>query len=81
FAYHLLARQEADPKAFFHATLETGRETYVDLEQTVPVHIIYRTAISDAQGEIGYRRDIYGRDAEIWKALARTGVSLPGVQG
>ena len=81
FAYHLLARQEADPKAFFHATLETGRETYVDLEQTVPVHIIYRTAISDSQGEIGYRRDIYGRDAEIWKALVRTGVSLPGVQG
>lgn len=81
FAYHLLARQEEDPKAFFHQTLGTGRETQVDLDQAVPVHIIYRTAISDAKGEIGYRRDVYGRDAKIWKALSRTGVSLPGVQG
>ncbi|MEM6578452.1 MAG: L,D-transpeptidase family protein [Pseudomonadota bacterium] len=81
FAYHLLARQEADPEAFFQATLDTGRETYVDLDQTVPVHIIYRTAVSDARGKIGYRADVYGRDAKIWKALARTGVSLPGLQG
>lgn len=81
FAYHLLARQEDDPKAFFHDTLATGRETYVNLDQPVPVHIIYRTAISDARGKVGYRRDIYGRDADIWNALTRTGVSLPGVQG
>ncbi len=80
-AYHLLARQEADPQAFFHATLDTGRETRVDLAQPVPVHIIYRTAVSNARGEIGYRRDVYGRDAQIWNALSQAGVSLPGVQG
>ncbi|MEM6482396.1 MAG: L,D-transpeptidase family protein, partial [Pseudomonadota bacterium] len=81
FAYHLLAVQEDDAEAFFASKLATGRETQVDLEEPVPVHIVYRTAISDAHGEVGYRRDVYGRDDTIWKALSQAGVSLPDVQG
>ncbi len=81
FAYALLARQEADPKTAFHRVLNTGRETKVDLETHVPVHIIYRTAITSPKGQTNYRADIYGRDAQIWSALERAGVSLPGVQG
>ncbi|MGR3759406.1 L,D-transpeptidase family protein [Roseobacteraceae bacterium NS-SX3] len=81
FAYALLSRQTEDPKEFFHRVLETGRETKVDLEQKVPVHIIYRTAFVTSQGRLQLRRDIYGRDAKVWDALARAGVALPGVQG
>ncbi|HCE69897.1 MAG TPA: murein L,D-transpeptidase, partial [Ruegeria sp.] len=81
FAYALLALQEADPKSFFHNVLNTGRETKVDLERHVPVHIIYRTAVVDDRGQAGYRRDVYGRDAKIWEALSRAGVVLTAVQG
>lgn len=81
FAYALLARQTEDPKAFFHRILDSGRETKVDLEQKVPVHIIYRTAVVSASGQAEFRRDVYGRDAKIWAALERAGVVLPGVQG
>jgi len=81
FAYTLLARQEDDPKAFFHARLDTGRETTVDLEQDVPVHIIYRTAVTQAKGRVNFRRDVYGRDARIWDALADAGVALRPVEG
>ncbi|MCE8535981.1 L,D-transpeptidase family protein [Ruegeria pomeroyi] len=81
FAYALLALQETDPKAFFHNVLNTGRETKVDLERHVPVHIIYRTAVVDDRGQPGYRRDVYGRDAKIWDALSRAGVVLSAVQG
>lgn len=81
FAYVLLSRQEADPKAFFHAKLRTGRETRVALEREVPVHIIYRTAFTDPKGRAQYRADIYGRDARIWNALQKAGVSLNAVQG
>ena len=81
FAYTLLERQESDPKGFFHATLDTGRETRVNLDQTVPVHIIYRTAFTRAKGPVQYRRDVYGRDARIWSALEKAGVSLRAHQG
>lgn len=81
FAYEMLSKQVRDPKAFFHAKLDTGRETVVQLEKPVPVHITYRTAFTQAKGRTQFRRDVYGRDAKIWKALSKAGVSLGGVQG
>lgn len=81
FAYALLARQESDPEGFFHSVLNTGNETRVPLKQAVPVHIIYRTAFTKAKGPTQYRRDVYGRDARIWSALEKAGVSLRAVQG
>ncbi|MEQ6248054.1 L,D-transpeptidase family protein [Sulfitobacter sp. HNIBRBA3233] len=81
FAYALLGRQEADPEAFFQRKLRGGAETRVNLETPVPVHIIYRTAYTDARGKLNFRRDVYGRDAAIWAALRKAGVELPGVQG
>jgi len=81
FAYALLAKQEEDPKAFFHRVLATGKETTVQLEQHVPVHLIYRTAYIGPKGQVQYRRDVYDRDRKIWEALQKAGVVLPDVQG
>ncbi|WP_297771793.1 L,D-transpeptidase family protein [uncultured Roseovarius sp.] len=81
FAYALLAKQETNPQGYFHSVLDTRRETYVELKQHVPVHIIYRTAFTQAQGRTQYRGDVYGRDARIWDALDKAGVSLGAVQG
>lgn len=81
FAYALLAKQESDPKGYFQSVLDTRRETYVQLAQHVPVHIIYRTAFTQAQGRTQYRGDVYGRDARIWDGLNKAGVSLGAVQG
>jgi murein L,D-transpeptidase YcbB/YkuD len=78
FAYELLKPQEADPKGFFHAVLDTRNETRVDLDPAVPVHIVYRTAYSDLRGHMSYRADVYGRDAKVWSALEAAGVRLPG---
>ncbi|HAR51654.1 L,D-transpeptidase family protein [Roseovarius nubinhibens] len=81
FAYALLARQEEDPKGFFHRVLNTGQQTQVRLKKQVPVHIIYRTAFTQAKGPMQYRNDVYGRDARIWSALQQAGVSLAAVRG
>ncbi|MEX3315412.1 murein L,D-transpeptidase [Sulfitobacter sp. PS-8MA] len=81
FAYALLAPQSDDPEAEFQAVLRTGRETRVVLEEPVPVHLIYRTAVTNARGHTEYRDDVYGRDARIWSALSKAGVVLRGVQG
>lgn len=76
FAYAMLAPQEDDPKAFFQSVLNSGRETTVQLETPVPVHLVYRTAFTDTRGEMNYRNDMYGRDARIWSALQGAGVDL-----
>lgn len=81
FAHELLSRQVADPEAFFQAELRTGRERRVDLAEPVPVHLVYRTAFTLADGPMQYRRDVYGRDARIWNALAREGVAIRAVRG
>ncbi|WP_386682200.1 murein L,D-transpeptidase [Loktanella sp. R86503] len=81
FAYALLAKQEANPEAFFQSRLKTGAESRVDLQEPVPVHIVYRTAFTDVTGAMQFRRDVYGRDAAIWEALAQTGVAVRAVQG
>lgn len=81
FAYALLAKQMANPQEFFQAKLKTGSETRVDLKEPVPVHLIYRTAISKPKGGMQYRRDIYGRDAKIFSAMAKAGVVLRSVGG
>ncbi len=81
FAYALLAKQMANPQEFFQAKLKTGRETRVDLKEPVPVHLVYRTAISKPKGGMEYRRDVYGRDAKIFNALTKAGVVLRSIGG
>ncbi len=81
FAYALLAVQSDDPKGEFHSKLNSGKETKLPLKTQIPVHLIYRTAFTTMQGGIEFRRDVYGRDAKIWKALNAAGVELAVVQG
>ena len=80
FAYALLKRQVADPGVFIQERLETGEELAVGLEEHVPVHLVYRTAFTQADGKIQFRPDIYGRDARIWEALKSAGVSLQDIR-
>ncbi len=81
FAYALLAKQESNPQDFFQRRLNTGSESRVTLDEPVPVHLVYRTAFTNVTGQVQFRRDIYGRDAQIWNALAREGVAVQAVRG
>jgi murein L,D-transpeptidase YcbB/YkuD len=76
-----LARQTDDPEGLFAARLRGGAETRITLDQSVPVHIDYRTAFTNIDGSLQFRRDVYGRDAAIWDALASEGVAVRAVQG
>lgn len=80
-AHELLSWQTDNAEAEFEAALKTGKETTVKLKQHLPVHLVYFTAYPDAKGRMTYRRDVYGRDAALWGALAEAGVELAGVQG
>jgi len=80
FAYALLRKQTRNPEELFQSKLATGVEKVVPLENPVPVHLVYRTAITTPKGNMNYRRDVYGRDARIFKALQKAGVVLRAVQ-
>ena len=75
------AQGTADPAATFDGLLASGKERRVDLDRPIPVHIEYRTVFVDDAGTVRYRSDIYGRDAEVFRALQAAGVALPAAQG
>ena len=50
------------------AHAETAKTETVRLKAKLPVHLAYFTAWPDAEGNIRYFRDIYGRDAALQKA-------------
>lgn len=81
FAHALLRGQTSDPQGFFERQLNTGRETTVMLDDPPQVHIVYRTVIAQPRGPAQFRPDIYGRDALIFAALTKAGVSLRSVGG
>ncbi|WP_460273874.1 L,D-transpeptidase family protein [Celeribacter sp. ULVN23_4] len=81
FAYALLAKQSSDPVGLFQSHLKTGQESAIELQEHVPVHLVYRTAVTLPKGGMEYRRDVYGRDAKIWAALQAKGVQLRSVGG
>ena len=76
FAHTLLAEQTPNPALVIQAALKDGEEIQIDLDTPVPVHLVYRTAITLPGGGLEFRRDIYGRDAKIWDALQLEGVVL-----
>ena len=80
FGYTLLAKQVSNPESYFQNILATRKETRVDLKEPIPVHLVYRTAFTQAKGRIQFRGDVYGRDAKIWRALRDQGVVLRSVQ-
>lgn len=81
FAHALLSLQSGDPEGLFAAVLAGGQESRLDLDQPLPVHLVYFTAWPNARGVISYRADVYGRDARIFDALIEAGLAPAAVQG
>lgn len=76
FAYALLARQTDDPQGTFRSHLDSNRESRVNLDVNVPIHLVYFTAWPNAKGRMTWRPDVYGRDAAIFAALRDAGVAV-----
>jgi len=51
------------------AAMNSGKEQYVTLKNTVPVYIVYFTAWVDRQGRINFRDDVYKRDARLMEMI------------
>ncbi len=73
FARLLLEPQVSDAAATFQNARDSGQERWLRLKPAVPVHLVYFTAWPDGRGGIEMHRDVYGRDARIWRAMVREG--------
>ncbi len=80
-AHIVLTGQVPDPAATYDQLRATGTEHAVALKRPIPVHIVYRTVTFDDTGAARFRPDVYGRDAEVFRALETAGVTLPAAQG
>jgi len=58
-------------KAKLEALKVQGKRKVITLETPVPVHLTYLTAWMNKDGSTHFRRDIYGRDDVLLKALAK----------
>jgi murein L,D-transpeptidase YcbB/YkuD len=54
-----------------NAVVRSGKRTVKRLKSQIPVHVAYLTAWVNKDGSIHYRRDVYGRDKILDKALKR----------
>ena len=52
-----------------HATFDAGRTVRVRLDNEIPVHMLYFTAVTDDRGQVRFIHDIYDRDAALIAAL------------
>jgi len=51
------------------AAMNSGKETFVKINKSVPVIITYYTAWVDENGVLNFRDDIYKQDAELAKRM------------
>lgn len=64
---------KGDPKwtpESLQAALDSGEQKTITLEHPLPVHILYWTAWVEPNGSVQFRKDIYGHDEQLEKALA-----------
>ena len=66
---------EGDPawrNGAIERAIREGSQQAIRLPQAIPVHILYWTAWADAQGELNFREDIYGRDDRVLGELRKS---------
>lgn len=69
FAKFLLSHDPTWTDERIQQSMRQSKEVTVKLNRKIPVAIIYMTYWANGGGEMFFRKDIYGRDAEIAKAL------------
>lgn len=68
-ALYLLRQDSSWNSGALLAALDKAVDRTVALPEPIPIHLLYWTAWADKDGTIQFRRDIYGQDAPLLKAL------------
>jgi murein L,D-transpeptidase YcbB/YkuD len=68
-AEYVLQRDKDWTPNKIQAVLDSGARQFVTLAEPIPVYLLYWTAWVNDEGVIQFRRDVYGRDRALAKAL------------
>jgi murein L,D-transpeptidase YcbB/YkuD len=66
---YLLAKERRWSPEEIERIFAEGKERFLRLEHPLPVHILYWTAWVEDDGTVHFRKDIYGRDERVSRAL------------
>ena len=69
-ASYVLTGDTAAAREKLDSLIASGVNQRISLDRTLPVYVLYWTAIADQDGSVGFRPDIYGRDGRLLAALA-----------
>ena len=69
FAEYLLREQEGWKMSQLLRMINRGRNVRVELDEPVDVHVRYFTSWIDDSGRVNFRKDIYGHDSRLIRAL------------
>jgi hypothetical protein len=72
-----LALDESDAETRLTQLIAARDTKRVPLERPIPVYFLYWTAIAAPDGGVGFRGDLYGRDARLIAALAEPRAESP----
>lgn len=50
---------------------DASEPTTIYLPQKIPVYIVYRTCWADENGNLQFRKDVYGLDIVLWDHMER----------
>lgn len=80
-AARLLADDPRWNRAALQTAIDTGTTRRIDLPRPVPILLLYLTAFPSRDGILHFRRDVYGRDAAVLRALNESLRGDPAVDG
>jgi murein L,D-transpeptidase YcbB/YkuD len=65
------------PEKIDSALNKGDKEKYVKVKSPIPVIIVYYTALTDEQGNLQFREDIYGHDARLAQKMFSDAPAAP----
>lgn len=84
FAEHLFRGHSEWSGGRIRQTIVSGEQKSIKLPKKLPVHILYFTAWVEDNGTVQFRKDVYGHDQRLGRALAEEPVvplDLPAMRG
>jgi murein L,D-transpeptidase YcbB/YkuD len=69
----VILKVEGWSRSRIDAQVQSGKRRIVKLKRKVPVYISYITAFANKDGNVHFRRDIYGRDEILAEQLLTGG--------
>lgn len=79
FADYLLAHYSSASDLTMEQILASPKTQAIDLETRIPIYVVYITAWVAEDGQVNFRRDLYGRDATVVEAIHRVDRAADGL--